>query len=191
MKPLSDLDNALLWKYFEDICRIPRLSRNEGQVIDYLLAFAREHKLEAKKDKTGNVLISKPASAGMENRKTVILQSHMDMVGEKEQGNPHDFSKDPIIPVIENEWIRASGTTLGADDGIGMAAQMLILSDRNLEHGPIECLFTVDEESGMTGAQNLEPGFMTGEILINLDSEDEGELFIGCAGGIDTLGTFK
>ncbi len=191
MNPLSDLDNALLWKYFEDICRIPRLSRNEGQVIDYLLAFAHEHKLKAKKDNTGNVLISKPASPGMENRKTVILQSHMDMVGEKEQGRPHDFSKDPIIPVVDGEWIRASGTTLGADDGIGIAAQMLILSDRDLVHGPIECLFTVDEESGMTGAQNLEAGFMTGEILINLDSEDEGELFIGCAGGIDTIGTFK
>ena len=191
MKPLSDLENALLWKYFEDICRIPRLSRNEGQVIDYLLAFAHEHKLTVKKDKTGNILISKPASPGMENRKTVILQSHMDMVGEKEQGQPHDFSKDPIIPVVEGEWIRASGTTLGADDGIGIAAQMLILSNPDLEHGPVECLFTVDEESGMTGAKNLEPGFMTGEILINLDSEDEGELFIGCAGGIDTIGTFK
>ena len=191
MNPLSDLDNALLWKYFEDICRIPRLSRNEGQVIDYLLAFAHEHKLQARKDKTGNVLISKPASPGMENRKTVILQSHMDMVGEKDQDSPHDFSQDPIVPIIDGEWIRASGTTLGADDGIGIAAQMLILSDRNLEHGPIECLFTMDEESGMTGAQNLEPGFMTGEILINLDSEDEGELFIGCAGGIDTIGIFK
>jgi dipeptidase D len=190
MNPLSDLDNALLWKYFEDICRIPRLSRNEGQVIDFLLAFAHEHKLQARKDKTGNVLISKAASPGMENRKTVILQSHMDMVGEKDQDSPHDFSQDPIVPIIDGEWIKASGTTLGADDGIGIAAQMLILSDRNLEHGPIECLFTMDEESGMTGAQNLEPGFMTGEILINLDSEDEGELFIGCAGGIDTIGTF-
>jgi dipeptidase D len=191
MKSLSDLDNALLWKYFEDICRIPRLSRNEGQVIDFLLAFAHEHKLAVKKDKTGNVLISKPASQGMENRKTLILQSHMDMVGEKEQDLTHDFSRDPILPVVDGEWVRASGTTLGADDGIGMAAQMVILSDRNLEHGPIECLFTVDEESGMTGAKNLEPGFMNGEILINLDSEDEGELFIGCAGGIDTIGTFK
>jgi dipeptidase D len=191
MKSLSDLDNASLWKHFEDICRIPRLSRNEGQVIDYLLAFANEHKLKTKKDKSGNVLISKPASPGMENRKTVILQSHMDMVGEKEQGQPHDFSKDPIIPVVDGEWIRASGTTLGADDGIGIAAQMLILSDQDLEHGPIECLFTVDEESGMTGAQNLQPGFMSGEILINLDSEDEGELFIGCAGGIDTVGIFN
>lgn len=191
MNPLSDLDNALLWKYFEDICSIPRLSRNEGRIIDFLLAFALEHKLQAKKDKTGNVLISKPASPGMENRKTVILQSHMDMVGEKEQDSLHDFGKDPIIPVIDGVWIGANGTTLGADDGIGIAAQMLILSDRDLDHGPIECLFTVDEESGMTGAQNLEPGFMTGEILINLDSEDEGELFIGCAGGIDTIGSFK
>jgi dipeptidase D len=191
MNPISELENAPLWKYFEDISQIPRLSRNEVQIIDYLLAFAHEHKLTAKKDKTGNVLISKPASPGMENRKTVILQSHMDMVGEKDQGHSHDFSKDPITPVVDGEWIRARGTTLGADDGIGIAAQMLILSDHDLEHGPIECLFTVDEESGMTGAQNLEPGFMTGEILINLDSEDEGELFIGCAGGIDTIGTFN
>lgn len=191
MRPLSKLDNAPLWEYFEDICRIPRLSRNENQVIDFLLAFADEHKLQAKKDETGNVLISKPASQGMENRKRVILQSHMDMVGEKDQDSPHDFSKDPIIPQIDGVWISANGTTLGADDGIGMAAQMLILSDRDLEHGPIECLFTVDEETGMTGAQNLKPDFMSGEILINLDSEDEGELFIGCAGGIDTIGSFK
>jgi len=191
MKSLSDLDNAILWKHFEDISSIPRLSSNEGQVIDYLMAFAHEHKLIASKDKTGNVLISKPASPGMENRKTVILQSHMDMVGEKDQDSPHDFSKDPIVPVIDGEWIRGNGTTLGADDGIGIAAQLLILSDIDLQHGPIECLFTVDEESGMTGAQNLEPGFLSGEILINLDSEDEGELFIGCAGGIDTVGSFK
>jgi dipeptidase D len=191
MSPLHDLNNALLWRYFEDISRIPRLSRNEGQIIDYLLAFAQEQKLQAKKDNTGNVLISKPASPGMENRKTVILQSHMDMVGEKEQDNPHNFRMDPIIPIIDGDWVRASGTTLGADDGIGMAAQMVILSDRDLNLGPIECLFTVDEESGMTGAQNLEPGFMSGEILLNLDSEDEGQLFIGCAGGIDTFGTFK
>ncbi len=191
MKSLSELDAASIWNYFEEICQIPRLSKNEDQIIEYLLAFARENKLEAKKDETGNVLISKPASPGMENRKTVILQSHMDMVGEKDQGRQHDFGKDPIKPVLDGEWVKAEGTTLGADDGIGMAAQMVILSDRDLEHGPVECLFTVDEESGMTGAQNLEPGFMNGEILINLDSEDEGELFIGCAGGIDTIGHFK
>jgi dipeptidase D len=191
MKSLSDLDNAVLWRYFKDICSIPRPSRNEGRVIDFLLAFAHEHRLPVKKDITGNVLISKPASPGMENRKTVILQSHMDMVGEKEPGLPHDFSMDPITPVVDGDWVRASGTTLGADDGIGMAAQLTILADRDLQHGPVECLFTVDEESGMTGAKKLEPGFMNGEILINLDSEDEGELFIGCAGGIDTMGTFK
>ncbi len=190
MRTLPHLNNSPLWKYFEEICKIPRLSRNEGQVINYLLAFAHEHKLQVKKDRTGNVLISKPASPDMENRKMVILQSHMDMVGEKAQGSAHDFSKDPIIPVIDGEWIKAGGTTLGADDGIGMAAQLVILADRGLKHGPIECLFTVDEESGMTGAKNLEPGFIKGEILINLDSEDEGELFIGCAGGIDTIGTF-
>ncbi len=191
MKSIKDLDNAVLWKYFEDTCRIPRLSGDEGRIIDFLLAFAHEHKLKVLKDKTGNVLISKPASPGMENRKTVILQSHMDMVGEKEQGSPHDFSRDAILPMVDGDWIRANGTTLGADDGIGMAAQLVILSDQDLVHGHIECLFTVDEESGMTGAKHLETGFLTGEILINLDSEDEGELFIGCAGGVDTIGTFE
>jgi dipeptidase D len=191
MESLSGLNNEMLWKYFEDISRIPRLSRNEGRVIEYLLAFAFEHKLEVKKDKTGNILISKPASPGMENRKTVILQSHMDMVGEKDQGVAHNFYTDPIVPVVDGDWVMAKGTTLGADDGIGMAAQLVILSEPGMVHGPIECLFTVDEESGMTGAQNLEPGFMTGEILVNLDSEDEGELFIGCAGGIDTIGHFN
>ena len=191
METLSGLDNTILWKYFAELCRIPRLSKNEGQVIDYLLAFALEHKLQVKKDKTGNVLISKPAGPGLENRKTVILQSHMDMVGEKDQGLAHDFHRDAIVPVVEDGWVRASGTTLGADDGIGMAAQLVILSDPDLVHGPLECLFTVDEESGMTGAKNLETGFMAGEILVNLDSEDEGELFIGCAGGIDTIGHFS
>jgi dipeptidase D len=191
MESLSGLNNEMLWKYFEDICRIPRLSRNEGRVIDYLLAFAYERKLEIKKDKIGNVLISKPASPGMENRKTVILQSHMDMVGEKDHDVTHDFYSDPIVPLVEGEWVTAKGTTLGADDGIGMAAQLVILSDPDMVHGPIECLFTVDEESGMTGVQNLETGFLTGEILVNLDSEDEGELFIGCAGGIDTIGHFN
>ena len=125
----------------------------------------------------------------MENRKTVVLQSHMDMVGEKNADYPHNWLTDPIIPVVDGEWVTAKGTTLGADDGIGIASQLAILTDKNLKAGKIECLFTVDEESGMTGAINLKPDFFTGRILINLDSEDEGILFIGCAGGMDTVGT--
>ncbi len=189
MNILKDLKPAPVWTYFDDICRIPRLSKNEGKIRQYLLEFAASNKLEANEDKTGNIIIIRPPAPGMENRKTLVLQSHMDMVGEKNADNPHNWSTDPIIPRIRDGWVTANGTTLGADDGIGIAAQMAILTDKSLKSGKIECLFTVDEESGMTGAINLKPGFFTGEILINLDSEDEGVLFIGCAGGMDTLGT--
>ncbi len=180
-----------VWQYFEEICKIPRLSKNEERLREYLLDFARKNNLESKEDDIGNVLIIKPAAPGMEDRKTVVLQSHMDMVGEKNADHPHNWMTDPIIPMINGKWVSAEGTTLGADDGIGIASQMAILTDKKLKAGKIECLFTVDEESGMTGAINLKPGFFTGSILINLDSEDEGILFIGCAGGIDTVGTMK
>ncbi len=155
----------------------------------YLLDFAGKNGLSSKEDDIGNILIEKPASPGLENRKTVVLQSHMDMVGEKNADYPHNWRKDPIIPVVKGDWVMARGTTLGADDGIGIASQMAILTDKELRAGKIECLFTVDEESGMTGAINLKPGFFTGRTLINLDSEDEGILYIGCAGGMDTIGT--
>ncbi len=191
MTEVENHHTSKVWKYFEEICKIPRPSKFEEKIITYILAFAERNNLEAIKDDVGNVLISKPASPGMEKRKTVILQSHMDMVGEKEPSSPHDFTRDPIILVKDEGWIRARGTTLGADDGIGIAAQLVILEDRDLIHGPLECLFTMDEESGMTGAKELQPGFMKGSILLNLDSEDEGELFIGCAGGIDTIGKFS
>jgi len=191
MNPFTGLVPQPLWEYFSEICAIPRLSKHENLIIEYLLDFARINLLEAEKDKTGNVIIRKPATPGFEHLKILILQSHLDMVGEKEQVTAHDFMQDPINPVRNKEWITASDTTLGADDGIGIAAQMLILSDSSLEHGQIECLFTVDEESGMTGAKYLEPEFLSGKILLNLDSEDWGELFIGCAGGIDTLGYFE
>jgi dipeptidase D len=191
MKPTTNLSIEEVWKYFEEICQIPRLSKSEERIIAYLLDFAKRNEFESKTDDVGNILIRKPASAGMENRKTVVLQSHLDMVGEKEPSSNHDFENDPIIPVRDGEWIRATDTTLGADCGIGIAAQMVILENKDFIHGPIECLFTVDEESGMTGAKFLKPGFMSGKILLNLDSEDEGELFIGCAGGIDTVGTFR
>ncbi len=184
---LNQLKPEVVWNYFEDICQIPRPSKKEEKIRDFLLDFAKKHQLQAKRDEIGNVLICKPATAGMEDRKTVILQSHMDMVCEKNADTVHDFDHDPIQPWIDGEWVKAKGTTLGADDGIGVAAQMALLSEKDIAHGPIECLFTVDEETGLSGAFALQPGFMDGKILLNLDSEDEGELFIGCAGGIDTL----
>ena len=191
MEPFTGLYPKKFWDYFGEICTIPRLSKNEDLIISYLIEFARLNHLEYQKDDTGNVLIRKPASQGYEHIKAVILQSHLDMVGEKDGESSHDFLQDPISPVRNGEWITASGTTLGADDGVGIAAQLMILTDNSLEHGPVECLFTVDEESGMTGAKHLEPGFIKGKILLNLDSEDWGELFIGCAGGIDTMGHFQ
>ncbi|MGQ9620047.1 MAG: aminoacyl-histidine dipeptidase, partial [Bacteroidales bacterium] len=157
----------------------------------YLLDFASKNNLSAAMDTTGNILIVKPASPGFERKKTVILQSHMDMVGESIAGHHHNWETDPIIPEITDGWVHARNTTLGSDDGIGIAAQLAILEDKNLKTGKIECLFTVDEESGMTGATNLDPDFFSGQILINLDSEDEGILFIGCAGGIDTTATMN
>jgi len=191
MSVLSQLNPAPIWIYFEEICNIPRLSKNEGKIRKYLLDFAKKNNLESKEDEIGNILIIKPPTPGMENRKTVVLQSHMDMVGEKNADYPHIWATDPIIPVVKDGWVTAKGTTLGADDGIGIASQMAILTDKNLKAGRIECLFTVDEESGMTGAINLKSDFFTGKTLINLDSEDEGILFIGCAGGMDTVGTMN
>ncbi len=191
MSVLSQLNPAPIWSYFEEICSIPRISKNEGLIRRYLLDFAVKNKLQAREDEAGNILIIKPASPGKENIKTVVLQSHMDMVGEKNADYQHDWKTDPIIPVIKDGWVCAKGTTLGADDGIGIAAQMAILTDKSLVAGEIECLFTVDEESGMTGAINLKPEFFTGRTLINLDSEDEGILYIGCAGGMDTVGIMQ
>jgi dipeptidase D len=186
MNALSKLKPPLIWKYFEEICSIPRLSKQEEKVRKYLLEFALANELEHKTDKVGNVLITKPASEGCENIKTLVLQCHMDMVGEKESGYEHNWSTDPVIPYIDGDWVKARGTTLGADDGIGMASQLAVLSDKNLTSGKIESLFTIDEESGMTGAFNLETDFFEGRTLINLDSEDEGILYIGCAGGLET-----
>src|SRR6056297_3835678 len=191
MKTLEKLNPKVVWSYFEDICQVPRPSKKEEKIIQFLLDFAKEHNLEAKRDEIGNILIKKPATPGKEKVKMVVLQSHIDMVCEANEGTDHDFDKDPIQPLIDGNWVKAKGTTLGADDGIGVAAQMAILTATDIEHGPIECLFTVDEETGLTGAFALKPGFFEGKILINLDSEDEGELFIGCAGGIDTLATFE
>ncbi len=176
---------------FKEILTIPRESKHEEHIIAYLQNWAKEHNLECKTDEAGNVLIVKPASAGRENAPTVVLQSHSDMVCEKNAGCSHNFATDPIVAVEEDGWLIAKETTLGADCGIGIAAQLAVLEDESLQHGKIEALFTVDEETGLTGAMALKPGFITGDTLINLDSEDEGELFIGCAGGIDTTADFK
>jgi len=180
-----------VWGYFTEILAIPRISKKEEKIVAYLINFAKKHKLSYKKDRVGNLLISKPATKGYEKRKGIILQSHADMVGEKHANVEHDFDKDPIKAYEEEGWIRASGTTLGADDGIGIAASMAVLASDSIDHGPLECLFTIDEESGMTGALGLQPGFLKGSVLLNLDSEDEGEIFIGCAGGMDTVASFK
>ena len=190
MNKLEQLQPSEIWKYFLEICSIPRPSKKEDRVIKYLLDFAISHNLVANRDEAGNVIIKKDATKGFEHLESVVLQSHMDMVCEKNSDTKHDFLNDPITPYIDGEWVKANGTTLGADDGIGIASQLAILASKNIKHGPIECLFTIDEETGLTGAFEMKPGFFNSKILINLDSEDEGELFIGCAGGIDTLATF-
>ena len=187
----KDLKPAAVFHYFEEICQVPRPSKKEEKIVAYLKEFGKKHNLETKVDEVGNVLIKKPASRGMENCKTVVLQSHVDMVCEKNNNVSHDFLTDPIETIIDGEWMKANGTTLGADNGIGVATELAILADDTLEHGPIECLFTIDEETGLTGAFALKEGFMNGDILLNLDSEDEGELFIGCAGGIDSVAEFN
>ncbi|MDD5570274.1 MAG: aminoacyl-histidine dipeptidase [Bacteroidales bacterium] len=186
MAILKNLQPEKVWNYFEEICNIPRPSKKEGKIISYLLEFGKKFNLETKKDDAGNVVIRKPASKGKENYKTVVLQSHVDMVCEKNSNVQHNFETDPIVLHIDGEWLKAKGTTLGADNGIGVAASLAVLASNDIEHGPIECLFTVDEETGLTGAFSLKPDFLKGTILLNLDSEDEDQIFIGCAGGKQT-----
>jgi dipeptidase D len=185
-KNIAKLQPESIWKYFLEITKIPRPSKQEGKIARYLIDFAKKNKLDHKQDETGNVLISKPATKGFEDRKTVCLQSHMDMVCEKNKDVEFDFNKDAIQAYVEDGWVTAKGTTLGADDGIGIAASLAVLAAKDIEHGPVECLFTVDEETGLSGAFGLEPGFLKSDILLNLDSEDDGQIFIGCAGGMDT-----
>jgi dipeptidase D len=191
MSEITILSPQSVWHYFSEICQVPRPSGKEDKIIAYLKTFADNNHLEWKQDKTGNVLIKKPGTKGYEKRPPIVLQSHLDMVCEKNSTIQHDFHIDPIKPYIDGDWVKAKGTTLGADDGIGMATQLALLTAKDIDHGPLECLFTIDEETGMTGAFGLEEAFFEGNTLINLDSEDEGELFIGCAGGIDTTGTFQ
>lgn len=185
------LKPARVFEQFARINQIPRPSKHEEQVIEYLKRFGEERNLETVVDDAGNVLIRKAATKGMEDRQTVILQSHMDMVCEKVKGLDFDFQRDPIQTVIEGDWMKAKGTTLGADDGIGMALALAILDSDDVEHGPLECVFTRDEETGLTGAQGMKAGFMTGKMLINLDSEDEGQFFVSCAGGQTATAIFR
>lgn len=191
MSNLLKLEPALVWKYFYEITRVPRPSKKEGKIIAYLENFAKTNGFEYKKDEAGNIVIIKPATKGYENRKTIVLQSHVDMVCEKNSDKEFDFENDPIEAYVEDGWVKAKGTTLGGDDGIGMAVELAVLMDKSLEHPRIECLFTVDEETGLTGAFALKPGFVSGKTMLNLDSEDWGDLFIGCAGGRDTRGWFE
>ncbi len=185
LQPLAVFD------HFLQICKIPHGSKNEGEISEFLQNFGKELGYETIADSVGNVLVKKPAYPGFEDRKTIILQSHMDMVCDKRPDVDHDFTKDPIRPYIDGEWLKAQGTTLGADNGIGVAAAMAVLADKNLKHGPVNCLFTIDEETGLTGAEALSPELLQGDILVNLDSEDEGEIFIGCAGGVCNYADFK
>ena len=186
----NELKPARVFEQFAKINEIPRPSKHEEQMIEFLKSFGESRGLETLVDETGNVIIRKPATPGYENKETVILQSHMDMVCEKLVDVDFDFNKDAIQTYIDGEWLCAKGTTLGADDGIGCAIELAILDSDDIEHGPLECVFTRDEETGLTGAEGMKPGFMKGDMLINLDSEDEGQIFVSCAGGRNTTATF-
>lgn len=187
---VKDLEPKAVFEIFDEITKIPRPSKKEEKIRKYLLDFAEKHGLQSKSDAVGNVVITKPATPGHENAPTVILQGHMDMVCESNDPN-FDFENNAIRTIIDGEWLKADGTTLGADNGIGVAAALAAVTDPDLVHGPLEVLVTVDEETGMTGAFGLGDGMITGSILLNLDSEDDAEVFVGCAGGVDTTCTFK
>jgi dipeptidase D len=189
MSKIEELKPAGVWKNFHALTRIPRPSKKEGEIIAYVKKFGEDLGLDTQVDEVGNVIIKKPATPGMESRKGVILQGHLDMVPQKNSNKSFNFEKDPIEARIDGEWVTANGTTLGADNGIGVAAAMAVLESKTLKHGPVEALFTIDEETGMTGAFGLKPGLLEGDILINMDSEDEGELYVGCAGGVDVSAT--
>lgn len=188
---ISELDPKILWKHFYSLTQIPRPSKKEEQVIAYMKKFGEDLGLETIVDEVGNVIIKKPATPGMENRKGVVLQGHLDMVPQKNSDKVHDFEKDPIEAFVDGDWVTANDTTLGADNGIGVAAAMAVLESNDLKHGPVEGLFTIDEETGMTGAFGLKAGVLNGDILLNMDSEDEGELYVGCAGGTNANISFS
>ncbi len=187
---IRNLKPEALWENFYQLTQVPRPSKHEDAIQAFMMEFGKKLGLETYKDEVDNIIIKKPATAGMEGCKGVILQAHLDMVPQKNSGTDHNFETDPIDAFIDGDWVKARGTTLGADNGIGAAAAMAVLQDTEMQHGPVEALFTSDEETGMTGANGLIPGLLDGDILMNLDSEDEGELYIGCAGGVDTVGVF-
>lgn len=188
---IRDLQPKIVWNNFYGLTQIPRPSKHEGKVQEYLLKWGKDHGVETFRDDTGNIIMRVPATKGYEDRKAVVLQGHMDMVPQKTADTKHDFLTDPIETQIVGDWVGAKGTTLGADDGVGVAIALSVLEDKTLKHGPIEVLVTYDEETGMTGADCLKPGVLNGDILLNLDSETFGELYIGCAGGLDATADFK
>lgn len=188
--PLSNLEPKAVWDYFYQLTQVPRPSKHEEKVRKFLLDFGKNLGLEAFADEIGNVIIRKPATPGMENRRGVILQGHMDMVPQANSDVRHNWLSDPVQPRIDGEWVKATGTTLGADNGMGVATAMAILASKDIAHGPLEALFTCDEETGMTGANGIKSGILQGDMLINCDYEDEGELCVGCAGGINGSFTF-
>jgi dipeptidase D len=182
---LSTLHPQPVWRWFAQLCSIPHPSKHEEALAQHIVQWAQSKSLAVSRDTVGNIIIKKPATVGFENRKGVIMQAHLDMVPQKNNDQAHDFVTDPIIPYIDGEWVTAKGTTLGADNGIGLSVILAVLDDETIEHGPLEALLTIDEEMGMTGAFGLEAGLLDGEILLNTDSEDEGEVYMGCAGGVD------
>ncbi|UCH88935.1 MAG: aminoacyl-histidine dipeptidase [Thermoplasmata archaeon] len=186
MSILLELQPELLWKHFDDVRKIPRCSKHEEKIREHVVNFAKSHNLEYKEDKIGNIVIKKPGSAGKENAPVTILQGHLDIVCEKDTNTVHDFDKDPIEVERDGDYITAKGTSLGADNGIGVAAALAALESTDLVHGPLECLFTVDEETGLTGAFQLQPDFLEGRCMLNMDSEEEGSIYVGCAGGSET-----
>ena len=188
---LGHLKPELVWYHFEEICKHPRPSKKEEKIAQYVVSVGERLGLQTEKDKFGNIVIRKPATPGYENRKAVVLQGHIDMVCEKNRDVEHDFDNDPIYPYIDGDWVKAKGTTLGADNGIGVACALAVLESKDIEHGPLECLFTLDEETGLTGASSLKKNWLKADILINMDSEDIGVIFIGCSGGKNTAATFK
>lgn len=191
MNEILNLQPQCVWKHFHALTQVPRPSGHLEKVQQFLLSFAKEAGIEAFKDEADNIVMRKPATKGMENRKTVIMQAHMDMVPQKEKTSTHNFETDPIETRIEGDWVKANGTTLGADDGLGVAAIMAVMEATDLKHGPLEALITADEETGMFGANGLPAGELTGEILLNLDTEQEGEMIIGSAGGVDITATLE
>jgi len=184
---IAQLSPTIVWEFFDKICSIPHPSYHEETLATYIVDWAKEHQLDVKRDTVGNIFIKKPATLGMEKRKPVVLQAHLDMVPQKNEDTVHDFPTDPIRPYIDGEWVTADGTTLGADNGIGMATCLAVLASDDVEHGPLEVLLTINEEAGMEGAFGLEAGWLDADILLNTDSEQEGEVYVGCAGGINGL----